>query len=414
VDLDGDSVSPDTIRPGEPPGILASTRDITARKRLEEQMQQSQKLEAVGRLAGGIAHDFNNLLTAILGEVDVANGELPDGHPAREALEGVSFAVERAAALTAQLLIFSRHQVTQPRLLDLNAVLLTLDRMLRRVIGENVELVTRLAKDLPTVRADEAQIGQVVLNLAVNARDAMPNGGTLTIETQRVRLDEDYVRTHAGVIPGEYALIAITDTGSGMTPEVAAHIFEPFFTSKAVGKGTGLGLATCHGIVAEAGGHLWFYTEPGLGTTFKAYLPTIAGELAPTREAAPAKELRGAETILLVEDEPSVRVVTSRMLRSLGYTILEAAHGEAGLALASTTQQPLHLVISDIVMPHMGGRELVARLREEQPGLRALFISGYAEDAITRNGPLEGDVVFLQKPFTRPALARAVREALES
>jgi CheY-like chemotaxis protein len=275
-------------------------------------------------------------------------------------------------------------------------------------------LVTRLAKDLPAVRADEAQIGQVVLNLAVNGRDAMPAGGTLTIETQRVRLDEEYARTHVGVIPGEYALITVADTGSGMTPEIAAHIFEPFFTSKGVGKGTGLGLATCHGIIAEAGGHLWFYTEPGLGTTFKAYLPTVTGKPAAGRAAVPTDESRGTETILLVEDDPAVRTVTARMLRSLGYTVLEAAHGEAALALANTLQQPLHLVITDIVMPHMGGRELIARLREEQSDLRVLFVSGYAEDSITQNGQLEADVAFLQKPFTRPALARVVREALET
>jgi CheY-like chemotaxis protein len=360
-----------------------------------------------------VAHDFNNLLTAILGELYTANEMLPEDHPARKPHEGIGFAARRAAVLTAQLLTFSRHQVTQPRLLDLNAVLAALDRMLERVIGEDISLVTHFAPGLPPVRADEAQIGQVVLNLVVNARDAMPNGGTLTIETRIIDLDEDYARTHAGVLPGRYALLAVTDTGGGMSPEVAAHIFEPFFTTKDVGKGTGLGLATCFGIVTEAGGHLWFYTEPGHGTTFKVYLPIVAGTIVPdAAEQAPA-DPRGTETILLVEDEPAVRSVTTRLLRSLGYTVLEAHHGEAALALASSTAQPIHLVVTDMVMPHLGGRAMIDRMREHRPEVRVLFISGYAADAITRNGSLEPGMAFLQKPFTRPGLAKAVRDALE-
>jgi PAS domain S-box-containing protein len=398
---------------GSPPGILSASRDITERKLLETQVLQSQKLEAIGRLAGGVAHDFNNLLTAIVGGVEALQETLPAAHPGHLYLGEVSFASERAAALTRQLLTFSRHQVVQPTLLDLNLVLVDLDRLLRRVIGEDIELLTKVSDGLPLVRADQGQIGQVLLNLAVNARDAMPGGGKLTIETQAVELDAEYAKAHAGVVPGNYVLLAVTDTGSGIAPDVAEHLFEPFFTTKEVGRGTGLGLATCFGIVTGAGGHIWFYSELGAGTTFKVYLPQAkdtAREVSPARST---REPRGVETVLVVEDDEAVRVPTARMLRATGYTVLEAHNGGMALGMVQDSTVTIDLIVTDMIMPQMGGVEMVTRLHQLYPKLRVLFLSGYTQDALTANGTIVPEVHFLQKPFTRGELSRAVRQTLD-
>jgi len=398
---------------GDAPGILSASRDITERKMLEGQVLQSQKLEAIGRLAGGVAHDFNNLLTAIVGGAEAAGETLPPEHPGRLYLGEVSYASERAAALTRQLLTFSRRQVVQATLLDLNLVLVDLDRLLRRVIGEDIELVTRVSDGLPLVRADQGQIGQVLLNLAVNARDAMPDGGRLTIETKPVDLDADYAKMHPGVVPGAYVLLAVTDTGSGIPPDVAEHLFEPFFTTKEVGRGTGLGLATCFGIVTEAGGHIWYYTEPGAGTTFKVYLPQAAGPSKAAVPTKPAGEPHGTETVLVVEDDEAVRIPTARMLRKMGYNVFEAHNGCMAIGMIMDAAATFDLVVTDMIMPQMGGVEMMTRLHEMYPALPVLFLSGYTEDALTGNGTMIPDVNFLHKPFTRGELARAVRKALD-
>ncbi len=398
---------------GDTPGILSASRDITERKMLEGQVLQSQKLEAIGRLAGGVAHDFNNLLTAIVGGAEAAGETLPPEHPGRLYLGEVSYASQRAAALTRQLLTFSRRQVVQATLLDLNLVLVDLDRLLRRVIGENIELVTKVSDGLPLVRADQGQIGQVLLNLAVNARDAMPGGGRLTIETRPVELDADYAKMHPGVVPGPYVLLAVTDTGTGIPPDVAEHLFEPFFTTKEIGRGTGLGLATCFGIVTEAEGHIWYYTEPGAGTTFKVYLPQAGGtsnEAIPTK---PASEPRGTEKVLVVEDDEAVRIPTARILRGMGYTVLEANNGVLALEMLNGAAAAVDLIVTDMVMPQMGGVEMMTRLHALYPALPVLFLSGYTEDALTGNGSIIPDVHFLHKPFTRGELAWAVRQALD-
>ncbi|HTL04901.1 MAG TPA: response regulator [Gemmatimonadales bacterium] len=395
-------------------GLLCAARDVTQRKRLEAQFLQAQKLEAIGRLAGGVAHDFNNLLTAIVGGADAVQELLPPGHPGAPYLEEIHLTARRAATLTRQLLTFARHQVVQVQSLDLNGVLGSLDSMIRRIIGEDIQMVTKTAERLPPVRADEGQLGQVLLNLVVNARDAMPSGGRLTVETRAVELDAEYARQHAGVTPGRYVLLAVSDTGTGIPPEIAAHLFEPFFTTKPVGRGTGLGLATCFGIVTAAGGHLWYYTEQGIGTTFKVYLPQAEypADLAP--EPDTTAEPAGTERVLVVEDEPAVRRVTVRMLQSLGYRVQEAASGPAAIRLLEQAGELPELVVTDMVMPEMSGSELIATLREENGKVRVLFLSGYTEEALANNGTLESGLHFLQKPFSRQELARAVRGALSS
>jgi two-component system cell cycle sensor histidine kinase/response regulator CckA len=398
----------------EGPSAVLNVRDITERKGLEEQLLQSQKMEAIGRLAGGIAHDFNNLLFVILGYAEALEKRGGGTAPGDEIAE-IRKAAERAAALTRQLLAFSRRQVFERRTINVNTLLCDLDKMLRRLIGEDVSLTTLLDPNLGSVRADAGQIEQVIVNLAVNARDAMPDGGKLTIETRCVELDHEYARDHLSVRPGRYVMVAVSDTGTGMDDETKSKIFEPFFTTKEQGKGTGLGLATVYGIVKQSGGSIWFYSEPGRGTSFKVYLPEVAGLVAGSgRETAALPPERGSETILLTEDEEAVRTLTRKMLAHCGYTILEAASPHQALEIARRHEQPIDLLLTDVVMPEMGGSDLAARLQALRPETRVLYMSGYTDDVIVRHGVLEQGCVFLQKPFTAHALSRKVREALSA
>ena len=394
--------------------LLATVRDVTERKRLEEQLRQAQKMEAVGRLAGGVAHDFNNVLTAIFGYADLMAEEFSPGHPGLQDLEEIRKAASRASALTRQLLAFSRQQVLAPVVLSVNDLVEDVDKMLRRLLGEDVELRVALARDAGNVRADPGQIQQVIMNLVVNARDAMPTGGKLLIETADAELTEQYAELHQAVIPGPYVMIAVSDTGVGMDAQTKARIFEPFFTTKEKGKGTGLGLSTVYGIVKQSGGYVWVYSESGRGTTFKVYLPRVdapAQPHAPPREAA---TLTGTETILLAEDDEILRPLTKGLLAKLGYTVLEAESAEQALAVAGARQGPIHLLMTDVVMPGASGRELARRLAQSRPETRVLYVSGYTDDAIVHHGMLEPGLNFLQKPFTPAGLARKVREVLDT
>jgi two-component system cell cycle sensor histidine kinase/response regulator CckA len=394
--------------------IQVMCRDISERKKLEAQYRQAQKMEAVGQLAGGVAHDFNNLLTVISGYSEVLLGRLPAADPASGLLQEIHKAGERAAGLTRQLLAFNRRQIIQPQVLDLNALVSDMGKMLRRMIGEDVSLTTVLAPRLGLVKADPGQIEQVVMNLAVNARDAMPQGGKLTIETANVELDEGYTRTRPEVKSGSYALLAVSDTGCGMTEEVKAHIFEPFFTTKEPGKGTGLGLATAYGIIKQSGGYIYASSETGHGTTFKIYLPLVEDGVPSGKSRADLKTMpHGSETILLAEDEDAVRSLTRYTLQMQGYTVLESKDGEDAVRVAGKYEGRIDLLMTDVVMPRMGGRQVAERLSRMQPGIKVLFLSGYTDDAVVRYGVLEADVAFLQKPFTPSALAGKVREVLD-
>jgi len=395
----------------------ALVEDITEHRLLEERLRQAQKMEAIGRLAGGVAHDFNNLLTGILGSADLLLDTLgPDG-AGRDEVAEIRKAAVRAADLTRQLLAFSRQQVLATRVLDLNALVPNMEKLLKRLIGEHIELRTALAPELGAVQADPGQLEQVIVNLAVNARDAMPDGGRLTIETGNAQLDASYVEEHAPVRPGPYVLLAVTDTGTGMDAETKSHVFEPFFTTKDMGKGTGLGLATVYGIVKQSGGYVWVYSEPGKGTAFKIYLPRVA-ETAPAEPAAPRGAAPvspgGSETILLVEDDDTVRALTRRLLAARGHTVLLASRGDEALELAERHGGRIHLLVTDVVMPGMSGRELADQIVVRLPGIKVLFLSGYTDDAIVRHGVLEPGVAFLQKPFSADALARKVREVLDT
>jgi two-component system cell cycle sensor histidine kinase/response regulator CckA len=396
--------------------ILSVARDVTERKRLEEQLRQAQKMETVGQLAGGIAHDFNNLLTAITGYAEFARDALPSQHPAREDIGQVLNGAKSAGNLIRQLLAFSRRQVIAPQALDLNDIIANLDKILRRLIGEHIELVTIRAADLRTVRVDPSQVEQLIVNLAVNARDAMPEGGRLTVETANVTLDADDARQHVSVVPGDYVLLSVRDTGCGMTDEVKTRIFEPYFTTKEPGKGTGLGLATCYGIVKQNNGHIWFHSDPGEGTSFEVYFPCIGEPAAqePRRDQQ-ACAAHGAQTVLLAEDEPTVRSFAARVLRQAGYTVLEAADGSDALELAAERPEAaIDLLVTDVVMPRMGGLELHRRLRTSRPQLKTLFVSGYTDNSGVHQGVLAKDVAFLQKPFTMATLAGKVREVLQT
>ncbi len=400
---------------GRPMGLVGVTRDITARKWLEEQLLQAQKMEVVGRLAGGVAHDFNNLLTAIIGYSELLWNSMGENNQLRPDVAEIKKAGDRAAWLTRQLLAFSRRQVMQPQLLNLNTVVDNMGKMLQRVIGEDIDLVIHPGADLGQVMVDPGQIEQVILNLAVNARDAMPQGGRLTIETANVDLDQAYARLHAEVEAGPYIMLAMSDTGCGMEAATRSHIFEPFFTTKEVGKGTGLGLSTVYGIIKQSGGHIWVYSELGRGTTFKIYLPRLerALEVTPTIEAPEICSL-GRETILLVEDEDVVRLVACKILQRSGYTVLEARDASEALKICEQHQDPIHLLLTDLVMPGMNGRELAKRLSSWRPELKVLFMSGYAEDVFLNQGKFGQALSYIQKPFQVNALTRKVRELLDA
>jgi two-component system, cell cycle sensor histidine kinase and response regulator CckA len=399
----------------QPIRMLGSHVDVTDQRRLEKQLQQVQKMEAVGQLAGGVAHDFNNLLTVINGYSDLLLGRLRPDDPMRELLLEINKAGERAGNLTHQLLAFSRQQVLEPKVLDLNAIVRDTEKLLRRLLGEDIILAAHLSPNLGQVKADPGQIEQVLINLAVNARDAMPKGGNLTIETQSVALDEMYCRAFSDVVPGDYVLLAISDTGCGMDEATQARIFEPFFTTKAVGKGTGLGLATVHGIVKQSRGHIAVYSEVGHGTTFKVYLPQVSEPLTFSRSDLSTQAMpKGTETVLLVEDEKAVRALATHILRGCGYRVLEAAHGKDAISIAETHTAPIHLLISDVVMPYLGGRELAERVTKLRPECKVLFLSGYTADAVIRHGVLAADFAFLQKPFTPHSLSQKVRTVLDA
>jgi len=388
--------------------------DVTERKRLEEQFRQAQKMEAVGRLAAGVAHDFNNLLTAILGTTDLMIEDLPADDPDREGLLDIRGAAERAAVLTRQLLTFSRQQVVSPRMLRLNELITDLVKLLRRLLGEDVTIASALAPDCGAVKADPGQLEQVLVNLAVNARDAMPNGGRLTIETRNVDLDADYPTERVMIPAGRYVMLAVTDNGTGMDAQTNARIFEPFFTTKPVGKGTGLGLATVYGVVQQSGGYIWLYSELGHGTSFKIYLPRVdADGPQPAEEEQRASALDGSETVLVAEDEEAVRLIIAKALEARGYRVLSARDGSEALELAAG-HGGIDLLVTDVVMPDMNGRELSRCLTEARPNLRTLYLSGYTDDAMLHRGVLQEGVAFLQKPFSLGALARKVRDVIEA
>lgn len=392
------------------------TDALEALHHTERQLVQSQKLEAVGRLAGGISHDFNNLLTVILGYSDITKRNLQDGDPLRRNVDEIIKASERAASLTRQLLAFSRKQVMQPRVFDVNTVVSDLEKMLRRMIGEDIELRVGSESDLGNIKADPVQLEQVIMNLVVNARDAMPKGGKLSIETANVYLDESYSQDHVSVVPGDYVMLAISDTGCGMNEETRQHIFEPFFTTKEQGKGTGLGLSTVYGIVKQSGGNIWVYSEEGHGTTFKIYFPRVTAEAEEYRRTANAHEVAGgSETILLVEDAEWVRTLARQVLETAGYRVLEAGNADTAIRLCDKINgDRIDLLLTDVVMPGMSGNDMSRIISAKHPGMPVLYMSGYTDDAIVQHGVLEAGINFLQKPFTPAALALKVREVLDS
>lgn len=409
--------------------IQCNVRDITERKRAEEQLRvlnaehrrleaqliEAQKMEAVGQLAGGVAHDFNNILAIIMGYSDMMASELGPDSPLQKYTEEIKHASGRAAGLTRQLLVFSRKQAVQPVVLDLDDVVKDMDKMLRRLIDENIEMTMLPGKQAGRVKADSGYVGQVLMNLVVNARDAMPNGGKLTIATNNLTLDDHYRLTHPGVVPGDYVMLSVSDTGTGITEEVKAHLFEAFFTTKPKGKGTGLGLATCQTIVQQSGGHIGVYSELGKGTTFKAYFPRVEQPLDVAARPITGPMPRGTETLLIVEDEPVVRQLACTVLATQGYEVLSAANGQDALDVAQEHKgSPIRLVVTDVIMPLMGGKLMAQWLKATYPDLKILFTSGYTDDAIAQQGVLETGVEFLSKPYTPATLARKVRKMLDT
>jgi two-component system, cell cycle sensor histidine kinase and response regulator CckA len=396
--------------------IVAAGHDITERKSLEAQLLQSQKMEGIGRLAGGVAHDFNNLLTAIIGNAELALDSLPGDHVARADIGEVVRAAGRAVGLTRQLLAFARKQIIEPHVIDLNQLILEMDALLRRLIGEDIELITIPALGLGNIRADPGQIEQVIVNLAVNSRDAMPRGGKLKVETHNALLDQEYTQQHLGVVAGRYVLLVVSDTGVGMDEPTRERIFEPFFTTKQKGQGTGLGLPMCYGIIRQHGGHIWVYSDPGHGSSFKIYLPQIDEPVDAVAQAPDANvSPHGVETILLVEDEAAVRMLAARVLREHGYTVFEASHPDEALTIAGA--QPsgsIQLLLTDVVMPRMSGRALAEELLKLRPDIKTMFISGYTDNAIVHHGRLDPGVAFLPKPFSPATLVRKVREILDA
>lgn len=386
--------------------------DVTERKQLEEQLLQSQKMEAIGTLAGGIAHDFNNLLTAIIGYSQLAGARLREGEPLYKEIEEIRKAGTRAADLTGQLLAFSRKQVLQPKLINLNVIVTNFNHMIRRVIGEDIELVCSLDGELRQIKADPGRIEQVLMNLAVNARDAMPTGGKLIIETANTILDEDYARLHFDVIPGPHVMLAVSDTGCGMDAETQSHMFDPFYTTKDLGRGTGLGLSTVFGIVKQSGGDIWVYSERGRGTTIKVYLPCAKADENEEYQELHQVASTGTETVLLVEDHVQVRSLAATVLRECGYEVLEASGGDEALHIAQGFAGTIHLLLTDVVMPNMGGKDLAEQIKRIRPETKILFASGYTGDAVLLHGVVEARAAFIQKPFTPNALANKVRQVL--
>jgi signal transduction histidine kinase len=393
--------------------VISIVRDVTERMQLEQQVRQLQRLDAIGQLAGGIAHDFNNLLTVITGRTHLLLGRPQLDDRLRRDLELIQTTAMRATGLTRQILAFGRKQILEPRVLDLNSVIPGMAEMLQRLIGEDVELAFHPGADLGRVRVDPAQIEQVIVNLAVNARDAMPEGGRLTLETANVELDEEYARRHVGAAPGPHVMLAVSDTGIGMDAATRARIFEPFFTTKAPGRGTGLGLATVYGVVKQSGGNIWVYSEPGHGTTFKIYLPRVA-DAAEVGEPPKGLPGLGTETILLVEDDDEVRGLAREILTGYGYTVFEAREATEALLIAERHTGPIHLLVTDVVMPGMSGRALAERLAPLRPETKVLYVSGYTDNAIVHHGRLVPGTQFVQKPFTPAALGLKVREVLDT
>lgn len=393
---------------------IAFVSDITERKTLEVQLAQSQKLEAIGRLAGGIAHDFNNLLTIITGFDRFLLDRLSTMDPLRGYAEEIMKAAERASAMTKQLLAFSRRQIVQPKIVDLNKAVRESEQMIRRLMGENIDLVYRLSDNAGRVRIDPSQLDQIVLNLLINSRDALPRGGRVTVETAKVQLGEDYAKTHVGVVPGRFAMLAVTDNGLGMDRSVQEHIFEPFFTTKPMDQGSGLGLATVYGIVKQNGGDIWVYSEVGKGTTFKVYLPRIQrkGD-AEAMAGDVSNKLKGSETVLVVEDERGVRDLICTLLSDKGYNVLVAASPREALEQTSREQGHVDLLLTDVVLPEMSGHELSQKLRLDRPGMKVVYMSGYTENTIVHHGVLEEDVQFVAKPFTFEELLSKVRSTLD-
>jgi nitrogen-specific signal transduction histidine kinase/CheY-like chemotaxis protein len=395
--------------------VASLAQDVTERVALEERLRQSQKMEAVGRLAGGVAHDFNNLLTVILGYAQILSDGVPQGSRLADSTGQIKSAAERAAGITRQLLAFSRKQVLTPRIINLNDTVMNLDSLLRRLIGEDIEVLTAPAVDLGSVKADPGQIEQVIMNLALNARDAMPHGGKLTLETANAQLDDSYASEHQPIASGNYVMLAVSDTGTGMSPEVQARIFEPFFTTKEVGKGTGLGLSTVYGIVKQSGGYIWVYSEPERGATFKIYFPRVDQVVETAgQDRRPGDAMRGTETILLVEDDPQLRQLSSSVLAHCGYKMLVASGPDEGLVIGKENHRDIRLLITDVIMPGMNGRQLAEEVLKHSPKTRVLYISGYTNNAIVHYGVLDEGLWFLPKPFTLSALVAKVREVLDA
>ena len=393
------------------PVFEVTAEDITEYRMLEEQFLQVQKMEAVGRLAAGISHDFNNILGVIIGQIELLNDSLSEDHPAKTNVDRVRQAARRAIILIRQLLTFSRQETIQPRVLNLNGAVESVAELLRPMIGEDIELRISLEKSLVNIQADPAQIDQIVMNLAVNARDAMQQGGIITLRTANVTLDRTYQETHRSIPPGNYVMLSVSDTGSGMDPQTRARVFEPFFTTKAPGKGTGLGLSTVYGIVAKSGGHIWVYSEPGHGTTFKIYFPQVTDAIEPSSQETNAESLKGSETILLVEDDEAVRLTTTAILEGAGYHVLTAGSALVAIELARMRDTKIDLVLTDVVMPMMSGAEMLPLLRAFRPGLKAIFMSGYAGEHIAARGLNVGDVL-LEKPFSKNDLLQQIRKML--
>lgn len=409
------TIAPVRDAKGEITHFISTDRDITEKYKLEAQLRQAQKMDAVGQLAGGVAHDFNNLLMVISSYAELMLDSIGPNHHLHHNVQEIIDAARRAADLTRQLLAFSRKQMQDLQLLDLNQVIADVGKILARVIGEDIQLSIVRGANLAKVKADPVQIEQIVMNLATNARDAMPNGGKLTIETRNVTLDEAYVQEHSMVPPGDFVLIDVTDSGRGIEPEHQPHIFEPFFTTKEKGKGTGLGLATVYGIVKQNGGFIWVYSEPGLGTTFKIYLPQVhQGAARNVVAKAHESPLKGWETVLLVEDEAAVRRATAEFLNLSGYKVLEAKDGQHAIEVARSHSGPIHIMVTDVVMPKMSGSQLAEQLLKDRPSVKVLFVSGYAEKTILQHGEIDLSAKFLQKPFTLKALGQKIRTILES